>query len=400
MDLEKGKNSSEINANDKPFTIFDIFFVLYRYKRRIFVPTIIVFVISVVLYFFVFDLIYFSEASVKSTSKSGGLLSSLSDNIPDIGALDDIGVSGGKSARELASYEEILTSRRCIEPLIDKFDIMNKDEYRFKEDAVKNFVKTNMEIKQDKLSGVLTVGVYDKDPVVAKEMVEFLLSQLDRINIELNVQSAKNNREFIEKRYNQAREDLTKSEDTLKSFQIVYGIAPDLQVKAAATSEFSMEAELKAEEVKLDVLKKILSPDQIEVKTQEAKISSIKNRISEIQNSTDLSEYLRLGNSPQIVMSYLRLQREVEIQSKIVSFLLPIFEQAKIEEKRETPTIMVLDKPYVAERKSKPKRLTMVVIFTFIGFVFSTSYYVLKYKWLAFKKTREFMNLHSNFTKQ
>jgi uncharacterized protein involved in exopolysaccharide biosynthesis len=105
---------------------------------------------------------------------------------------------------------------------------------------------------------------------------------------------------------------------------------------------------------------------------------------------------LRLGNSPQILMSFLRYQREVEIQSKIVSFLLPVYEQAKIEEKRETPTIMVLDKPYIAEKKTKPKRLTMVIVFTFLGFVVSTLLYLFKYKvkkWNVILKTEMKKNL-------
>jgi len=137
-----------------------------------------------------------------------------------------------------------------------------------------------------------------------------LLDQLDKINVELNVLNAKNNREFIEKRYIQAREDLSKAEDSLKDFQIIYGVSPDLQVKAAAQTEFSIESELKAEEVKLDVLKKILSPDQIEVKTQEAKIAALRDKMTQIQNSTDVTDFLRLGNSPNIAMSFLRLQRE------------------------------------------------------------------------------------------
>ncbi|MEM4260457.1 MAG: GNVR domain-containing protein, partial [Candidatus Woesearchaeota archaeon] len=230
---------------------------------------------------------------------------------------------------------------------------------------------------QEKLAGVLYVGVYDKDKVLAKEMVEYLLEQLDKINIELNVLNAKNNREFIEKRYYLAKEDLTRAEDSLKSFQLIYGVAPDLQIKAAAQSAFALEAELKAEEVKLDVLKKILSSDQPEVKTQEAKIISLKNKITEIKTSTDLSDILSLGNSPQIAMGFLRLQREVEIQTKILTFLLPIYEQAKIEEKRETPTITILDKPVIADRKAKPKRFTMVVIWTILGFVFSVCSFVL-----------------------
>jgi capsule polysaccharide export protein KpsE/RkpR len=328
-----------------------------------------------------------SSASVKSSSTKGGLLGALEGGIPDIGGLDELGMGSSKSAKELALYEDILKSRRCLEPLIIKFNLMEREEYRFIEDAIKDFRESKLLLSQEKLSGLLSIGVYDKDPILAKEMVEFLLEQLNKINIELNVLNAKNNREFIEKRYFQAKDDLTRSEDSLKEFQLVYGVAPDLQIKASAQSVFTMEAELKAEEVKLDVIRKILTGDQPEVKMQEAKVESLRNKITSIENSTDLNDFLRLGNSPQIAMSFLRLQRNLEIQTRILTFLLPLYEQAKIEEKRETPTVLILDQPYIAERKTKPKRLTMVLLFTMLGFIASCGFYVLKFKWVTYKNS-------------
>lgn len=371
-------------------SVMDLIISFLNNKKKIFLLTGAICVVSIIFYFFVFDLIYYSTASIKSTSKGSGLLGALdAGSLSDIGGLDDIGLGGSKSAKELATYEEILISRKCLESAIVHFNLMERDEYRFMEDAIRDFRESKLTIKQEKLSGIMYLGVFDKDPVLAKEIVEYLLSELDKINIEMNVMNARNNREFIEKRYLQAREDIKNSEDSLKSFQMIYGIAPDLQIKASAQSLFTLEAELKTEEVKLDVLKKLLSADQPEVKTQIAKIEALKSQISSIQNSTDLNDVIRLGNSPQIALSYLRLMREVEIQSKILTFLLPVYEQAKIEEKRETPTILVLDKPYIAERKTKPKRLTMVVILTFVGFIFSNIFFLGMGKWTSFKKVIE-----------
>ncbi|MBN8585582.1 MAG: hypothetical protein J0M37_10850 [Ignavibacteria bacterium] len=382
----------ENNVNSKPLTLIELISIFLKNKGNILISTLIVLVVSVVVYFFVLDLIYLSTATIKSSGKGGGLLGSLNVDVPDLSSLDDIGLSGSKTVKELAAYEEILNSRRCIEALILKFGLKEREEFDFMEDLVKDFRENRLEIKIEKLAGVMYVGVYDKDPVLAKEMVEFLLEELNKINIEMNVLEAKNNREFIEKRYLQAKEDLTKTEDTLKSFQQIYGIAPDLLIKASAQSVFTLEAELKSEEVKLDVVRKILSSDQPEVKLQEEKVKSLKNKISEIQNSTDLNDFLRLGNSPQIAMSFLRMSRDVEIQTKIITFLLPLYEQAKIEEQRETPTVLILDKPYVAERKKKPKRLTMVIIWTFIGFVSAFSYFVFREKYYQFKSRIEIEN--------
>lgn len=369
--------AENIKNSQGSLTLFDVIAIFLRNKKKIFIFTGLVCVISVIVYFFVLDLIYMSTASIKSSGKQAGLLGNIDLGLAEGAGLDDIGLGGGRSARELAAYEEILLSRRCIEPLIIKFGLMERDEYDFMDDAIKEFREEKLVITQEKLAGVMYVSVLDKDKVLAKEMVEFLLEQLDKINIELNVTSARNNREFIESRYLQVRQDLINAEDSLKSFQLIYGIAPDLQTKAAVQSLFTMEAELKAEEVKLDVLKKILSGDQPEVMTQEAKVNSLRDKIQKINTSTDLSDLLRLGNSPQIVMEFLRLQREVEIQTKILTFLLPLYEQAKIEEKRETPTIIILDKPTVADKKTKPKRLTMVLVWTFVAFVISLVFFII-----------------------
>lgn len=371
MNNENNKSVAENNS----FNLVDYVIILFKNKLIIIYGTIFAFVISAIVYFFILDLIYFSSASIKASTKGSGLLSGL-EGLPDIGGLDELGSS--KSTKELSLYKEILMSRRSLESLIMKFNLMQRDQYDFMEDAVKNFQKEKLLIDIDKLSGIMVVGIYDKDPELAKQMVEFLIQELDKINIEVNVQNAKNNREFIENRYIKAKEDLSATEDTLKSFQQIYGIAPDLQIKASIQSVYALETELKTEEVKLDVLHSILNSDQPEIKLQIAKVNSLKTKIEQIRNNTDINEVLSLGNSPQIALNYLRFQRNVEIQSKILTFLLPLYEQSKIEEKRDTPTILVIDKPYLAEKKTKPKRLTMVIIFTLAGFTLFSTISILK----------------------
>lgn len=356
---------SENKDKKESLGFVDYILIVIKWKKFIILGTLSTTVVSIIFLFFISDLIYLSTASIKSSGKN---LSSLMgvEGLPDLGGLGDL-VGGGSSSKELSYYMEVLSSRRCLEPLIIKFDLMNRDEIDFIDDAIKSFRKEKLILDFDKLSGILTIGVYDKDKVLAKEMVEFLISELNKINIELSVLNAKNNREFIEKRYYQAKVDLSNAEDSLKIFQMQYGVAPDLQIKAAAQTVFALESELKAEEIKLDVLRKILSSNQPEILTQEAKVNSIQNKITEIQTSTSTENFLSLGNSPNIALTYLRLQREIEIQSKILTFILPMYEQAKIEEKKETPTVLVLDSPTVADRKTKPKRLTLVVLSTILA---------------------------------
>jgi len=246
-------------------------------------------------------------------------------------------------------------------------------------------------IKKDKVAGTMEIGVYDKDPNKAKEMTDYLIYQLNKINIEMNVQNARDNKLFIEERYNLVNNDLKQVEDSLTEFQNKYGISPDYQIQAALKAEVELEAEIKAEEVKLELLKKILSTDQTEVFAQEDKINALKKQLSEIQNNSFEDSRLNIKGGPQVIMNFLRLKRNVEIQNKIISTLIPLLEKSKIDEKRETPTIVVLDNPFLPERKSKPKRITSIVLFTFVIFSFTSIFYILKEKlssFFEFIKTR------------
>jgi len=65
--------------------------------------------------------------------------------------------------------------------------------------------------------------------------------------------------------------------------------------------------------------------------------------------------FVPFNKVPELGAEYLRRYREVEMQYKILQFIAPLYEQAKVEERRDTPSVIVLDKGRPAERKSKPK---------------------------------------------
>jgi len=359
------ERSSE--SNKKYFTLLDYLEVFIDNRKFLFISSIIVASITAFILFFVVRPIFLSEGTVKSTTKSSGLAGLLSaSGLSGLSDVSDI-AGGGAGASELALYDQILTSRRCIEETINKFNLMDAYDEKYMQDAVKHFRENIMELTKDKIAGTLSIGIYDEDPQKAKEIADFLIMQLNTIFTEMTVTGARNNREFIEKRYFLAKEELKNAEDSLKSYQDKNGIAPDIVAKSVTQSSVQLEAEIKSEEVKLDVLKKIFSPDQSEVKIQEEKIVALKKQLNDIENSPNTgNSFLSLKGLPDKVINYFRLQRDVEIQSKILSFILPVYEQAKIDEKRDTPTVLILDQPYIPERKAKPKRLTLTIIFTLI----------------------------------
>lgn len=375
------------NLNKKYFTLLDYLEVFIEHKKFLLISSIVVLVISVFFTFFVIKPEFLSIGTVKSTSKSSGLAGLLSaSGLSGLGDVSDL-AGGGAGASELALYDQILTSRRCIEETINRFNLMEVYNEKYMQDAVKYFRENIMELTKDKIAGTLSIGIYDEDPQKAKEIADFLIVQLNTIFTEMTVTSARNNKEFIEKRYYLAKEDLKKAEDSLKSYQDIYGIAPDIVAKSVAQSSVQLEAEIKSEEVKLDVLKKIFNSDQSEVKLQEEKIIALKRQLNDIvNNSNNNNTFLSLKGVPDKVINFYRLQRDIEIQSKILTFILPVYEQAKIDEKRDTPTVLILDQPFLPERKARPKRLTLTIIFTFIWIGGAYSVLFLKKKFISQNK--------------
>ncbi len=366
------------------FLLEDYVRIILGKKKPIIITSSIAALIGIVLFFFVIDPVFLSYGTIKSAS-SGSSLAGLigSSAIPDIGDLSEIAGSTSTS-KELALYENIIISRRSLENLIVKFDMMEENNYRFMQDAVKDFRENILSIKKDKVAGTMEIGVYNKSPEKAKEMADFLIDELNKINIEMNVQSARDNRVFIEERYELVKADLKQIEDSLIDYQNRFGIAPEIQVQAAVKADIELEAQVKAEEVKLELLSKILSPEESEVLTQKEKINLLRKQLEESRTSSFEENKLNTFGSPQIIMNFLRLKRNVEVQNKIMTTLIPLLEKAKIDENRETPTIVVLDKPFVPERKAKPKRITGVLILAFVAFTFASLFFILRQKLSVF----------------
>jgi len=372
------------NSEESFLSVREIISIFKQKFKIISIFTITGFVLFFILFVFVVKPVFLSTSVIKSSESSTGINSLLSKSLPDLGDLGDL-AGGGVTGQELSLYEKILLSRRCLEETIIKFNLMEDYDIKYMKYALKVMREEIVEIKKDKISGTMEIGVFDEDATKAKDMNEFLLFQLNKINTELSVLDAKNKREFLESRYDIVQKDLKTTEDSLIYFQNNFGISPDITIQAAIKSELELEAEIKSEEIKVEILKKILSPDEAEIKTQIEKIKLLNDQLSQIRENNYKKGELNLNGSPEVVMNFLRLKRNVETQNRILSIVLPLYEQAKIEENRKTPNILIIDYPEVPDYKDKPKRATKILTFTFLIFAFTFTYFIVKYKWIQFK---------------
>jgi tyrosine-protein kinase Etk/Wzc len=316
---------------------------------------------------------YKSTASVFPAEKAdllGGLdgIASVAKAFAPSKALSALGTNS-----ETDRYMAILKSGTVMGAVIQKFDLVHVyDITNYPGERTARELMSNVDFTVEN-EGNLTVAVYDRDPQRAADMANFFVEMLNKTNTELMVQNARGNRGFIENRYLKNLEDLRQAEDSLKSFQKRYGvIALPEQLEASIKGAAEIVGQLALKEVQVGVLRRSLSADNPSVQAVQNEVEELRKKLGEMNSgkgagANDLKVFVPFKMIPDLGAEYVRRLRNVEIQYKILQFITPLYEQAKVEENRQTPSVLVLDRAGPAERKAKPK----VSIYAVIGLVAS-----------------------------
>jgi len=319
---------------------------------------------------------YVSTASVLPAEKNDLLstLSGISSLAKGVSASKGLAALTGNNS-ESDRYIVILKSATMTDEIIKKFELRKEYnmEYDYSEKVDKEW-QSNSSIEAME-EGNLVISVFDKNPQKAADIANYLVRRLNEVNTTLGVQNAKANREFVEKRYFQCINDITELENGMKTFQEKYGlIAVPQQLEATVKSMSGIYADLYKKEVEYNVLKQTYGNDYPMTVNAKIEMEELQKKINLLNSGTDESQkevklLIPFKQAPQLGNDYLKIYRNLEIQYKILEFIQPLYEQAKIEEVRNTPSVIVLDKAGPADHKTKPK----ILLYLLLSFVISLS---------------------------
>lgn len=252
---------------------------------------------------------------------------------------------GSGRTDELNIYMAILRSRRVLEHVAQMFHLQDEYGKQTMDEAIK-VLEQNVEIEVTK-EKTLTLSVVDQDRVRAAAVANFFIEELDRINKMLSTEQARGNRLFIERRLKRNRRNLQQTEEALKVYQEQHqtlGLSEESRSAVLAGAE--LEARVLSLEVQQDVLKRTLGATHPVLTQINTEIEASKRRLADL---------------PEVGLDLVRLIRDMEIQSRLLKYLMPQYEQAQIQEARDTPTVQVLDRAVPPQRKDSPKRLFIVL---------------------------------------
>ncbi len=340
-------NQSKKNSK---FQIFDYLIVLLKWRKTL----LVVFLVSSILSVSVSLILpkwYTSTARVLPP-KNPDLLSFFGGGASTGGSLKNLAMSAlGSSLPNSGGYNfmAILESRETSQQVINKFHL--RKVYNFdKTSPWENVIKAlNGNVSFDiSDNGYISISVEDKDSVRAAEIANYYVQILNQESNRLGSKEAHDNRVFVEKLLVGSKKRLSEIEDTLQTlFQKNSFILLPEQDASTLSAYADLYASKFSTKVKLQLLKNRLNPNDNLIKQTQQELNILDNELSKL---------------PATGVATMRIYRRLLIQEKIVEFLTPILEQAKINEQKNIPVVLVLDKAIPAQKKSWPKRSLIVII--------------------------------------
>ncbi|MEE2708971.1 MAG: GNVR domain-containing protein [Gemmatimonadota bacterium] len=311
-------------------------------------------------------------------------------NIP-VDMLGIPGISELSSSGDL--FVEIILSRSLNELLVDQYNLVEVYEVDNRFRAIEQ-LQASVSVSVEN-SGIISLSVDDRDPNLAADLANTFINELDRFNKEKNMTGAKNTRLFVEKRLLDTRKDLEKALAALQAFQEQYQlISLPEQAKMLVEAAAEVESQLQIRELEIAVLRKILNTQHPSIVQIQMEIDELKKQLNHLTLGDKIGTPARssagtddgrvnipFNQIPALQLQLGQLMVNVKVQQSVVEMLLKQYEQAKIQEVRDTPTVRILDAAVPPDLKSGPKRSLIVIMSTVLSLLLGVSLaFVLEYR--------------------
>lgn len=338
--------------------LYDLLILMVRWRYLLIVNFILVVTVAVIV---ALTLPVWYSARTTILPPSGG-----SGGMPSFLPKDLVGVatSFGLDVPTDEIYQTVLSSRTLKERIIDRFnlrEVYEMDEEVFPEDVVEAF-ESHMTVETRK-DQAISITVEDRSPKLAADMANACVEELDRLYSDITSETARKNRTFIGRRLQRVNDSLAILQDSLMAFQQESNAIslPD-QVMAIIKASSDIKAEQLATEVELEVLRNSFGSDHPLVNQLQTTCNQLQDKYYEMISGAEGGLLIDMQDLPEISRRYADIVRQVRIQNALIEYIYPQYENARIQEERETANVQILDKAREPNKKSRPSRRLIVMI--------------------------------------
>lgn len=360
------KNAAEVGAginDDDEISLLDLAIVLAKHKRLIIGFPAVVATLAVIVSLMITPQ-FTATAKMLPPEKSQGA-SALMAQLGGLAGLAG-GAAGIKNPNDL--YIGMLKSRTLQDAMIRRFDLMA-------------FWKADLESSaRDQLTGmsnitsgkdsIITIEVTDQDPKRAAEMANAYIDELYKLTKSIATTEASRRRLFFEQQFQQAKDQLAAAEMAARQGLERGGIVKvDDQGRTMVETSARLRGQITVKEVQIGAMQSFAASGNPELRMAQQELAVLKSELARTEGEN--AGKTKVSRSEGIQgFENLNLLRDLKYFETIYELLAKQYEMAKLDEAKDSAIIQVMDAAIPPDRKSKPKRTSIVILATLAaGFV-------------------------------
>ncbi len=292
----------------------------------------------------------------------GSAASGLGSALKDIGLTKLTGNKGN-------SYELIvvLFARQIRDSMITRFGLV--EEYDMADEPmekVREEFEDNLEINL-RAEGNYEITIWSTSPLRSVEMCKAFVEYANNVANTIHRREAIKNTGYLAARVSVIDSALDALTDSLSYYSKTYMMfSPDDQALASAKALADFRANVMQQQTILGILQNTYGDADPQTRSQATIVRELENKMKDLTTKPGLVGNFTLGDAAGIGARYMRILAEFEAHAKLKGFILPTFEQARLDQQKTTPTLIVVDDPVPMEKKDKPKR-AFIALGTGIG---------------------------------
>ena len=354
---------NQLAGDDDEISLLDQMIVLAKHKKLILgLP----FVVAVMAAGYSLSLPNIFTASTTILPPQGQ--SGASAILAQLGGLAGLagGATGIKNPNDL--YIGMLKSRTVADNLIQRFGLTQIYEAKYPSQVRQGLAgATNITTGKD---SIITIAVDDKDPKRAAALADAYVDELLKLTNVLAVTEASQRRLFFERQFERARDNLAKAEAAARQALEKGGLVQvEGQGRAIVETTARLRAQITVKEVQIGAMRTFAADRNPDLQLAQKELEAVKHELARIEGT----EGRKLGNAREnndSNIDSMGLLRKVKYYEAVYELLAKQFELAKIDEAKESSVVQVIDKAIEPDRKSKPFRSLIVLVFALVaGFV-------------------------------
>jgi len=287
----------------------------------------------------------------QSASSASMLLGQLSGIASAVGA----GGAGPRSPSEL--YVGLLKSRTVADRIIGRFSLNDHFRLALASDARTQLAQyTKITAGRD---GIISVSVELTDPSLAVKVANGYAEELIRLTGEIAISEASQRRLYFEKQLGKVRAKLSQAELAARDALATGGLVMiEGQGKSLIEAGARIRAQITAKEVQIRAMKAYAAENNADLLFVRQELAALVAELARIEGAANRVPEMK---SRRLPLENMNLLRELRYQEALQQVLTQQLDAARLDEARDFSLVQILDHAVIPDRKSSPRRGSIVV---------------------------------------